>query len=879
MASAAVASAGMVVPDPAGEYTCLNCSKKYPIQDGVFCIKTTPFYQLTNCSLPLPRLIELVREYDMRQTDPDDKIINEYNYSRPEEVNLEVLCSILATKLRLDAPKDTHFICKHPCLKDKIKEYFSKTNLETWNGIIPCCVNGIVNVDTTEKYRCESYYDTADLLEKVKRPTRLIIQDAILKHQEFVYKRKQLASTASALAASVYDGDEKHELDSKTEEKQELDSKTDETVIQHVFTQSMELMIPKCPKCQAAFVDWANCYSVTCSCGVNFCGVCLTFYGTSRETHDHIRTMCKKHEEWAPVNPVCNYYGSYPSNTALMYIKVQSHTASWIEERRKAHKDPWLDAPTILEKVMAYLKSQPMSLRKIVIERMFREMRHDFRLGRKKEFFIENVLGEIINAGEVFYGFTPIATKFLLADYLITRDRDDILSDSTLLLSDTFFPLNLLSFMDPVNFYDIIYEGDYIESENEECMLVEQKLRHRLKAEITKPNLTGIEHNDIIFLLFRETLIKYEAVIAGGFVLDAVSPFSWKKTNQDIDLYVNLRHAKECIFKLLELGFAMGKQHMAPAYDESFMQKNNIIARISFNAYSHPGSYPAMDVMIIKDDTPVEYVVTHFDLTICQVWYDGKTVKATHWGDIKSKHGSLNPDYHRTYISGNKFIHNRINKYKKRGFIIDAPEINPEVAPLLQRLEELNEGYRRSLTLLYESAAGSPAWEAAIQETIEKDSREIRNISTLIYRQNRKTLTGENKQRWVLLKMYEELMNHTKYVLVLSFPLYPITYARFLEIARALHVNVREIFDNVFNVELVAYLPQDYVEIVEQARTDLSELMRSGKRIKTARRQLGNRNKTIRKRMNQTKTLRRQLGNRTKTVRKRINQTKTKFLK
>jgi hypothetical protein len=719
-------------------------------------MNTTPFYQLTNCGLPLSEIIRLAREYDSTH---DGEILEEILYtSAAAPPDREELCSLLSTKLRSNAPPpaESHFICSKgdfKCINALVKEYLtSLVNYSTWDGRIPCCFN-----IATKTMACKSYYDTSYLLEKVSRPTRLFIQEAIIIHAEKIKEKK----------------DSKHESkheDSKHEDsKHEHDSKIQEKDIQDVFTKCADLMIPKCPKCKAGFIDWDYCYSVKCQiCDVDFCGVCLHFYGTFQETHDHIRTMCKKHQDWKPVNPVCHYYGSSPAYTALLYIRVQSHTAPWIEERRKEHKDPFLDAPTILEKVIAYLKLQPMRLRRAVIERLFSEMKKDIRLGTIKEYIIRDMFLVEINVKDQLERATNNATRFLLQDSQV-RDNEPL---CTKLLSDNKFPLNLLSFMDPVNFYDILIDEPYTPNPMTECRLLEEKLRFVLNPDylFRKPlgddidykiQRAGMVHDDNIFLLFRDALRKFHAVLAGGFVLNAVSLSRISIVpNQDLDVYVNLRHAKDLIFHLIELGFNVMSNHMSPAYDDSFMRKNNIIARVSFNhkrSKRSKSKHPPMDVMIIRDDTSIESVVTHFDLTICQIWYDGHTVRATHMQDITTKHGSLQPDYYRSYICGNTFIHNRINKYKRRGYTIDTPSaINPVVAPLLDELKLKYEQYRTflnelkplefQLTLEEKEAEKRFIFKKEIidkQRDIAANAREIRSLSRQIHNHNTKQLTGD----------------------------------------------------------------------------------------------------------------------------------------
>jgi len=831
------------------QYSCRNCMETYGIHDGIFCMNTTPFYQLTNCNLTIQELIDMAQEYDRtHQVDGLGEIEREVPYTDKRQLpHREELCSELATKLRKNAPPSdqAHFICSkgdNKCINSLVKEYFTTAvDYTKWNGIVPCLIRG---------HSCNSHYDTADLLDKVNRPTKLIIQNALLTHEKFKAHSSSSSSSASASASSGKD------------QKHELEHKIDERDVERVFLKCMDLLLPKCPRCNWAFIDWENCYSVKCAntdCKVDFCGVCLTFYGTSKETHDHIRTMCKKHQDWEPVNPQCNYYGSNPTNTSLLYIKVQSHIGFWIDERRKTYKDPFLEAPTLLEKVIAYLKLQPMPLRQRVVDRMFKSMRDDLKFGNKKKFVRQSLFGD--REIDVVYDLdkvTPFITHITLDESMLTKKVRVNPADSTMLLSDTFFPLNLLSFMNPIDFYDILYEGAYIPSPNNRCRLVEERLRRMLSPErLYIPSYQvypsyqrkDILHEDIIFLLFRETLVKYKAVIAGGLILSTISPHSEKEDpKQDIDLYVNLKHAKECIYRLIELGFELSGQHMAPVYDDSFMFKNNILARVAF---CHGSSrHPPMDVMIIKDDTSVESVVTNFDLTICQVWYDGISVRASHWDDITSKHGSLQPEYHKSYSSGNRFIHQRIKKYVRRGFEIDTPEfVEPEKAELLDELEYHNIKYKAYLAHL---GSGED------QEEIEQKIYENAYDTSILYNRmdGPKTVSPHNIEKWLVLKLYDEIIHSSKnwfhdtpfkyakgLALLLSYPLYPITYERLREITVALHIDIRSIFQMIFINNAIDPYPPFYDRIIQEVEPLLDRLF-SGKRRKT--RKPKNRRKTSR---------------------------------
>jgi len=75
-----------------------------------------------------------------------------------------------------------------------------------------------------------------------------------------------------------------------------------------------------------------------------------------------------------------------------------------------------------------------------------------------------------------------------------------------------------------------------------------------------------------------------------------------------------------------------------------------------------------VDVMSIRNKRSPLEVVNNFDLTFCQVWFDGKDVYASHPEHIETKQGELRYEYCLTLLGGNRFLKKRIQKYTKRGF-------------------------------------------------------------------------------------------------------------------------------------------------------------------------------------------------------------------
>jgi hypothetical protein len=185
-----------------------------------------------------------------------------------------------------------------------------------------------------------------------------------------------------------------------------------------------------------------------------------------------------------------------------------------------------------------------------------------------------------------------------------------------------------------------------------------------LYFDFLKDNVLGTNVNT-----FRDALIAHSAVIAGGSVLkvysESTSNYNWRNT--DIDIYVHQKNAAEFIKSIGHLLNFNMKSHAAPAYCMSFFRKNHILSRLTGTI---GGSNVPCDIMIVDNSYSIEHVVTNFDLTFCEIWYDGKDVRSTE--DVGKKHGFLRDEYKDSLFKyNNYFIQGRIRKYTERGFKID----------------------------------------------------------------------------------------------------------------------------------------------------------------------------------------------------------------
>lgn len=218
------------------------------------------------------------------------------------------------------------------------------------------------------------------------------------------------------------------------------------------------------------------------------------------------------------------------------------------------------------------------------------------------------------------------------------------------------------------------YKNDEENMENMENMILafidyEKKMK---KEETKKVEEALFRHvKEAYFENFRKHVQKAKALVAGGSIL---ASFGGYKIN-DLDVYVHYSNAQQFIKDLHdECNYGMlpyGAFHLANQYDQSFFRKNNILARFCL-VQKDRHLRRTMDVMVIPDDYPIENVVTNFDLSFCEIWWDGENVYANDPFGVRTKSGILKPDYRKSLFEEmNTFIIRRMQKYRSRGFKID----------------------------------------------------------------------------------------------------------------------------------------------------------------------------------------------------------------
>ena len=182
--------------------------------------------------------------------------------------------------------------------------------------------------------------------------------------------------------------------------------------------------------------------------------------------------------------------------------------------------------------------------------------------------------------------------------------------------------------------------------------------------------------------IFNDALIAADAIIAGGAVLAAYNQDSMYIN--DVDIYIHasktLKFVDDLDKSILNYRISYGN-YIAPAYDQSFFRRNNILARFTLKqryewdsrSESRQHRVPDIDIIIIPDTIPILSVVKNFDLTFCEIWYDAATAKvsAVDPAGILAKTGMLKKDYvENMLVYLNRFTIKRVEKYVRKGFTI-----------------------------------------------------------------------------------------------------------------------------------------------------------------------------------------------------------------
>ena len=266
----------------------------------------------------------------------------------------------------------------------------------------------------------------------------------------------------------------------------------------------------------------------------------------------------------------------------------------------------------------------------------------------------------------------------------------------------------------------------------------------RLKAFLEKA--LGVEGTVQFCTLLQDT----GAIIAGGSVLKAHQiPAENNEGNdelQDIDIYVPVNTAKAFFDKFVRdpvvaiLKPYTGhtdhriaeRSYKSALYCKSFLQKNGIkkvynFIKRHFEVRDVRGSRRTVetgrnefDVMIVRNRRTPLQVVNNFDLTFCQTWFDGINIYASHPEDIRQKSGTLQGEYVDLFLKGNRFLHQRIDKYGKRGYkvVLDKQAEGKDIVPHVRKSEYICKRRDDSELMKHWSSRVLLSWFLKIRDNI-----------------------------------------------------------------------------------------------------------------------------------------------------------------
>ena len=181
------------------------------------------------------------------------------------------------------------------------------------------------------------------------------------------------------------------------------------------------------------------------------------------------------------------------------------------------------------------------------------------------------------------------------------------------------------------------------------------------------------------FMVFCSLMESTQSVICGAFILHSLSEFE-DYHPETIHLHCSYNGALEInnflkdekLVKIEQQNVHITETTNIPSDSEAFFFKNRIKARLHyFISHDHPQVYPKLKIYIVENSENILETVKNFDLSLTQIWFDGNNLNATYpQTDIEKKSGYINSEYTDLILHFNPILLERINNYKKRGFVI-----------------------------------------------------------------------------------------------------------------------------------------------------------------------------------------------------------------
>jgi hypothetical protein len=165
---------------------------------------------------------------------------------------------------------------------------------------------------------------------------------------------------------------------------------------------------------------------------------------------------------------------------------------------------------------------------------------------------------------------------------------------------------------------------------------------------------------------FKNALKESKALTAGGSALAAM--LDNKDYEGDIDIYVNVENARPIrnFLSSFRSDVYISKRNSENKYAKFFFDINKIARIVRFEF----GKSKSIDLVYINNSRTPESVVSNFDFTCCQVWYDGDNMFASHPELTMEMKANINKDYIAFYFSPDKYAKKRLDKYRSKGFDI-----------------------------------------------------------------------------------------------------------------------------------------------------------------------------------------------------------------
>lgn len=164
---------------------------------------------------------------------------------------------------------------------------------------------------------------------------------------------------------------------------------------------------------------------------------------------------------------------------------------------------------------------------------------------------------------------------------------------------------------------------------------------------------------------FCEKLYETNTIMAGSFPLQCLLGENYGDSDIDLYCHMPLYDIYPPFGQWLYNNFKL-KHHPSCINWASY---NFIPGLIKY--YSYSSQNITIQIMIVNDNiSPCQFVNTWFDLSFCEVIFDGKFLK--YEDRVLNKLGSINSKYlNGEYQTWNYIYYDRILKYEKRGFTIN----------------------------------------------------------------------------------------------------------------------------------------------------------------------------------------------------------------